>query len=126
MNEPLDEPLDGLAANLAQKCDRERRRSFARGPKPIGKVLAQLITSRGYGRLQADQDLQHAWAATVGEALAKQSRACRVYRSKLEVLVANSTTRHVLEFDRQRLLEEMRRHLPDARITDLRFRVGAL
>lgn len=122
----MDQRHRELADDLARKCDRERRRSYARQPKPIGNVLAQLITARGYGRVQADGQLQQAWTAVVGERLAPHSRACRIYRGKLEVLVANSTARQELEFDRQRLLDEVRRQLPDAGIRELRFRVGAL
>ena len=49
----LDDPQTAATDFLARR-DREQRRYHARKPKSIGNVIAQLITVRGYGRIQAD------------------------------------------------------------------------
>jgi predicted nucleic acid-binding Zn ribbon protein len=113
-------------ADFNAKRDQEQRRYFARRPKKIGDVLAQLITLRGYGRFQANAELAAAWEAAAGESLARCSRAGLVRRGRLEVIVSNSTTMQELSFQKQQILAELIRHLPDARIRDLRFRVGTI
>jgi hypothetical protein len=79
-------------ADFAARREREKRREFARRPKRIADVLAELITTRGYGRIEADRQFGAAWTAAAGELLARSSRAGRLHRGKLEVLVANSIT----------------------------------
>ena len=49
--------INDAGAEFAARREREQRRHYARRPKKIGDVLAQLFTSRGYGRVQADGEL---------------------------------------------------------------------
>ena len=113
-------------ADFHARRDREQRRLYARKPKKISDVLAQLITARGYGRIQADADFAAAWQAAVGPALAKYTHPGRLRRGVLEVTVANSMTIQELTFQKQQLLTKLQTQLPDARIRDLRFRVGSI
>jgi predicted nucleic acid-binding Zn ribbon protein len=113
-------------SDFENRREREQRRFHARRPKKIGDVMARLITLRGYGRLQANADLAAAWAAAAGDPLARASRAGQIRRGKLEVTVSNSTSMQELSFQKQRILAELTRRLPDARIRDVRFRVGAI
>ena len=112
--------------DFAARRDKEQRRHHARKPKTIRDVMAQLITLRGYGRFQADAALAEAWAAAAGVALARFSRAGQIRRGKLEVIVSNSTIMQELGFQKQHVLAELTRRLPDARIRDLRFRIGSI
>ena len=89
-------------------------------------MLAQLITARGYGRIQADADFTAAWQAAAGDALARHSRPGRLRRGQLEITVTNSTVVQELTFQKQRLLAELQAQAPTARIRDLRFRLGAI
>jgi predicted nucleic acid-binding Zn ribbon protein len=89
-------------------------------------VLAQLITSRGYGRIQADADFTAAWQAAVGDALARHTRPGRLRRGLLEITVTNSTVVQELTFQKQHILAELQALLPTARVRDLRFRLGAI
>lgn len=95
-------------------------------PKKIADVLSELITRRGYGRLQASSLLASAWAQAAGELLARYSRVGQIKRGVLEVYVANSTLVQELTFQKQGILNELARTLPDERITDLRCRVGPI
>jgi predicted nucleic acid-binding Zn ribbon protein len=89
-------------------------------------VLAQLITARGYGRIQATADFTAAWQAAAGERLARHTRPGRLRRGLLDITVTNSTVVQELTFQKQRILAELQAALPTARIRDLRFRIGAI
>jgi predicted nucleic acid-binding Zn ribbon protein len=115
-----------IAADFTARRDREQRRHYARRPKKIADVLAQLITLRGYGRIQADADFGAAWQAAAGPALARHTRAGRLRRGVLEITVTNSTVVQELTFQKQRILAELEAQVPDARIRDLRFRIGSI
>jgi predicted nucleic acid-binding Zn ribbon protein len=106
--------------------DREQRRFHARKPKKIGDVLAQVITARGYGRVQSIEHLAAAWQTAAGETLASSSRLGQLKRGVLEVTVNNSTVVQELTFQKQQILTTLRSELPDTKIRDLRFRVGAI
>ena len=81
---------------------------------------------RGYGRIQADTNFAAAWKSVVGEGLAKFTHTGRLRRGVLEVTVANSMTIQELTFQKQQILKQLQTTLPDAKIRDLRFRVGSI
>lgn len=112
--------------DLAAKQERHTRGFYARQPKKLANVVAQVITKRGYAAAAGDDRLRQAWAAAIGPAMAAQCEATRINRGRLEVIVANSTVRQEIQFDERRLLKAVREALPDTRITGLRFRVGKL
>jgi predicted nucleic acid-binding Zn ribbon protein len=111
------------ATDFAARRDREEKRSFARRPKKIADVLAQLIHKRGYGRLAANEQLAEAWSAAAGT-LARFSRPGKLGRGSLEITVSNSTIMQEFTFQKERILSELTQKLPDAKIRNLRFRVG--
>jgi predicted nucleic acid-binding Zn ribbon protein len=115
-----------IATDFAARRGREQRRHYARRPKKIADVLAQLITARGYGRIQANADFTTAWQKAAGPALARFTRPGQIRRGQLEVTVANSTIVQELTFQRERILAALQAALPDARLRDLRFRLGAI
>ena len=120
-------PIDPHAvADFAARRDREQRRQYARRPKKIADVLAQLITARGYGRIQADADFADAWRIAAGETLARYTRPGRLRRGQLEITVSNSTIVQELTFQKERILAELQAQAPDARIRALRFRIGTI
>ena len=120
------QPAQEAAADFIARRDRERRRYYARKPKAIADVLAQLITARGYGRIQATADFTVAWQKAAGETIAKFTRPGRVRRGNLEVTVSNSTIVQELTFQKQQILTQLQTDLPDAKIRDIRFRIGSI
>ena len=114
------------AADFIARRDQEQRRHFARAPKKIGNILAQLITKRGYGRVQSTQDFTAAWQTAAGPTLSPFTQPGPLKRGKLEITVSNSTVVQELTFQKQQILAELKRQLPDAKITDLRFRIGQI
>jgi predicted nucleic acid-binding Zn ribbon protein len=120
------QPTSESAAEFVARRDREQRRHYARKPKTIGDVLAQLITARGYGRLQANEDFTAAWHAAVGETIARYTRPGRLRRGVLEVTATNSMMVQELTFQKQHVVAKLQTEFPDARIRDLKFRIGAI
>jgi predicted nucleic acid-binding Zn ribbon protein len=114
------------ATDFVARRQREQRRHYARRPKKIADVLAQLITARGYGRIQADADFTAVWQQAAGPALARFTRPGQIRRGQLEVTVASSTILQELTFQKQRILTALQAELPDAHIRDLRFRLGSI
>ncbi len=99
---------------------------MAKGPEPIGEILAQLMARRGFARVLSAEAFDSAWRAAAGETLAAFTRPGAVRRGKLEVTVANSTLVQELSFQKSRLLKSLAELLPDEKIEDLRFRVGSV
>jgi predicted nucleic acid-binding Zn ribbon protein len=98
----------------------------ARGPQPIGEVLAQLMARSGFARVRSASALEAAWTKAAGPLLAQHTRVGAVRRGKLEVLVAHSTLVQELGFQKAAILAALANELPDERIDDLRLRVGAI
>ena len=101
-------------------------RSPNRRPQKMGDVLAELLARRGYARPQAANAYEQAWAAAAGEMLAKHTRVGLVRRGALEVTVANSVLLQELTFQKESILGQLSRLLPDERIANLRLRVGPI
>jgi len=99
---------------------------MARGPEAIGDVLGQLMARRGFAGVRRAATCEEAWRQAAGELAAEHSRVGAVRRGTLEVLVGNSTLLQELTFQKQTLLETLGELLPDEKIRDLRFRVGAI
>lgn len=118
-------PQDDIADFTARRA-KEQRRYHWRRPKKIADVLAQLITARGYGRIQGSVDMQSAWRAAVGETLGRFTRAGALRRGQLEITVANSAALQELTFQKQQILASLQRELADTSIRSLRFRIGAI
>ena len=114
------------AADFQARRDREQRRHYARKPKKIADVLAQLITTRGYGRIQSDANLSEAWQNAAGATIARFTRPGKIRRSTLEVTASNSAILQELTFQKQQIISRLQAALPDATIRDIRFRIGSI
>ena len=95
-----------------------------RGPQTIGNVLSELMSRRGYARVQGAAACEAAWSEAAGPLAAKYTRVGLLRRGTLEVVVANSTLVQELGFQKQALVKQLAELLPDHGITNLRFRVG--
>ena len=95
-----------------------------RGPQTIGNVLSELMSRRGYARVQSAAAYDAAWREAAGALVAEYTRVGALRRGTLEVVVANSTLVQELGFQKQTLLTTLAQLLPDEGIQNLRFRVG--
>jgi predicted nucleic acid-binding Zn ribbon protein len=104
-----------------------RRHIAEKGPERLGEVVARLFTARGWGRSQERLRLEHAWSAAAGAEHAPHTRVGSLRRGVLEVIVDNAVLLQELAgFHKRRLLQQLRRLLPNTTVTDLRFRAGVL
>ena len=97
---------------------------MARGPQTIGNVLSELMSRRGYARIQSAAIYDAAWSEAAGPLASKYTRPGQVRGGTLEVVVGNSTLMQELGFQKQDLLDALAKLLPNEGIKSLRFRVG--
>ncbi len=96
-----------------------------RGPRALSDILGELFTVRGYGRFLAQQELEDAWNAAVGEPLCRQTRLGEVRRGVLNVTVSHpALLEELAAFRKPELLAALRTGAPGTTIHDIRFRVG--
>jgi predicted nucleic acid-binding Zn ribbon protein len=116
---------DELDFTNAQKLVRQRQ-YFSPRPKQAANVIAQLMARKGYGQQQAAEELSSVWKNIVGENFCAQTQVGLIRLGVLEVIVASSVLIQRLEFEKKRLLAELKRHLPNNQLKDIRFRIGKL
>ncbi len=116
--EPTEEEIE--AWNLSQI---QQRRSNLHA-KPIATVMRKLMAQRGYAAIQATSELHEKWSEIVGEVLAKMTCPGNVSRGTLQVVVSDSGAMQELSFRKKQILAALKSKLPEAKIEDLRFRVG--
>ncbi|HZU34276.1 MAG TPA: DUF721 domain-containing protein [Gemmataceae bacterium] len=99
-----------------------------KGPEPLSEILSRLFSARGWGRRQAQLQLEQAWEEAAGPEYAAQTRVGALRRGGvLEVIVGNAVVMQELaHFQKRRLLEKLRQRLPGTTLTDLRFRAGTI
>lgn len=94
------------------------------GVRHVSEVVAEILARTGLGGSQSAREVQAAWAEIVGPPLDGLSRVSRLFRGKLEVVVAHSAALQELTFRKRHILQELQKRWPDQRIRDLKFRVG--
>ena len=99
---------------------------MAKGPKPIGDVLSELMSRQGFASVKGAAAWDEAWRRAAGAATQEYSRVGNLRRGVLEICVANSTVMQELCFRKAALLKALQKQIPDASLENLRFRVGAL
>ena len=97
-----------------------------RPPHKIGDVLAELMARRGYARVQGAGECAEAWQQAAGAAIGAVSRAVQIRRGVLEVLVDHSIVVQEIGYQKAALVKRLAELLPDAKIRDLKLRVGPL
>jgi predicted nucleic acid-binding Zn ribbon protein len=126
MKGPPQDGRDDELAELAARGALQRRRFFGGQPKSAADVIAQLVQKRGYAQVRVDRERREAWQTAAGPHFAAVTEPGQIRRGVLEVTAANSLVMQELTFEKERLLAEIQQALPDARIKQLRFRVGQI
>jgi predicted nucleic acid-binding Zn ribbon protein len=94
-------------------------------PERVGEILGRLFAARGWGRQQERLRLEETWAEALGLAQAGYTRVAGLRKGILEIIVGNAILlQELAHYQKRRLLEQLRRRLPDLLIHDLRFRAG--
>jgi predicted nucleic acid-binding Zn ribbon protein len=135
MNRPPSDPLsEQLAAERLAELDQRRatqqRRFYARRPKRIANVVAQLVQRKGYAQIRAAGEREEAWREAVqqqgGEQWAAATRVAGLRRGVFAVQVANSLLMQELTFQKEPLLKRLQDALPEDGIKQIKFSVGQI
>ena len=118
------EPAESAEQTQAYCQEISRRQRYTRAPQKIADVVSGLLARRGYAQVQTHSQLHQAWEQAAGKNAAQSSRAGKVRRGVLEVMVANSALLQELSFQKKQILKKLKQLAPDQKIRDLRFRVG--
>ncbi len=102
MNENLGDQFEDLERRRTQ----QQRRFFARRPKQIGNLLAQVVQRRGYAQVRTANERDEAWQTAVGE-VASATRVGSLRRGTLQIEVANSLLMQELTFRKEELLRKL-------------------
>lgn len=95
----------------------------AKGPEKIGEIIGRLFAARGWGRKQERLRLERAWAEAAGPQYQANTRVGAIRRNVFEVEVRGAVVlQELAQFHKRRLLEALRKLLPEITLTDLRFR----
>jgi hypothetical protein len=98
-----------------------------KGPERVGEIVSRLMTARGWGRRQERLRFERAWAESIGEPGARQTRVGGLRRGVLEIIVGNAVLMQELaHFRKRKLLQELQSRLTGITLKDLRFRAGVI
>lgn len=115
---------DPVMRDLMDDYDRKAWRP--REPQAIGSIVSGLLARRGYGQMAAADELEAVWTELAGAKLAGQTQLGKVQRGVLAVAASSSAVVQELTFQKARLVAELGRRLPQAKIRDIRIRVAAI
>ncbi len=102
----------------------QEKRRDATGPQSAARVIARLLSSRGYDREQSAGQLATAWEAVAPPAFRNRSRAGAVRRGVLEVVVSHSALVQEMGFHKEEVLRRLGEAIPAEGIADIKCRVG--
>ncbi len=108
---------------MSERSDARRPRS--KGPVSLREVLTDVTRLRGLHAREGQQQLREQWVAIAGAAVAAQTQVVGIKGGILEVQVAHSTLLSELaNFEKPRLLKQMRKSYPELGLKGLRFRLN--
>ncbi|MCM2373119.1 DUF721 domain-containing protein [Aporhodopirellula aestuarii] len=96
-----------------------------RGARRIGTIVSQLMSRRGYASVASDNAMTASIAKSVGPALAGSIMVGKLNRGVLQVYAVDSVVMQELTFQKRQILRALIKDHPQAKITDIRFKLGA-
>lgn len=91
----------------------------------IGSLVSQLISRRGYAQIAATNQFQSVIESVIGQGLAAHVTVGKLRRGVLVVFADDSVVIQELTFQKRSILARIEKELPEANVTDLRFKVQA-
>jgi len=93
--------------------------------RPIGSLVSQLMSRRGYAQISAGQAIHEQIAALLDSHLSSSFQVGNLRAGVLQIYAADSVTLQELNFRKRAILKHLKQSLPESRVTDLRFRIQA-
>jgi predicted nucleic acid-binding Zn ribbon protein len=110
--------------NLHQ--DLLHKQVFPRKEQHLAEALSRLMTKRGYAQVQTAACSAEAWRKAAGAELAQETQPGQIKRGVLEVIVRHPAVVQELTFVKAQLVKKLSQLIPEQKIRDLKFRVGAV
>lgn len=109
---------------LAQAARLIRQRQISpRMPRPIRKLVNQVISRRGLAQTAVQAELVQAWNQVCPTETVSQTSVGPVRNGNFQVFVANSLVNQQLNFEKAKLLAALREQLPQAKLKGMVFKV---
>ena len=104
--------------------DLQQKQRFIPTPSRMDNLVSQLLTRRGYARVQAASQQAELWNKLVGEEVAKSMRVGSIRRGVLEVLCQSSAVMQELAFKKETLIKQLNHELLGKQLVDIKLRVA--
>ena len=104
--------------------DLQQKQRFIPTPSKMDNLVSQLLTRRGYARVQAASQQAELWNKLVGEEVAKSTRVGSIRRGVLEVLCQSSAVMQELAFKKETLIKQLNHELLGKQLVDIKLRVA--
>ena len=91
-------------------------------PKPIKTVLSDYFKGTNFKKINATISISTAWENIVGETIAKKTEIQNFKNGKVTVKTANPIWRNELIFQKEDLLNRLKKEEPELNIKELEFR----
>lgn len=95
------------------------------GPRRIDSIINQLMARKGYAQVKSASALHDSVVAVIGAPLSQTVRVGDVKAGILYIYANDSTSMQELTFQKRKILKRVQLDHAQAKITDVRFRVGA-
>jgi len=92
----------------------------------IGTIISQLMSRRGYASVAAENAMMQSIAGSVGPALAGSITVGKLSRGVLQIYAVDSVVMQELTFQKRQIIKRLAKDHPQAKITDVRFRLQTL
>ena len=90
----------------------------------VSLALSELISLRGFARVQGDAQLQAAWDQAAGCDIARHTKVAGLSRGTLQVLVANPALLAELNgFHKTNILKALQQTRPEYKVKQLKFKL---
>lgn len=106
--------------------DLARKQVYPRREQHLAEALSRLMSKRGYAQVQTAACSDEAWKKAAGADLAQDTRPGQIRRGVLEVIVRHPAVVQELTFVKAQLVKKLSQLIPEQKIRDLKFRVGAV
>lgn len=104
--------------------DLQQKQRFIPTPSKMDNLVSQVLTRRGYARVQAASQQAELWSKLVGEEVAKSTRVGSIRRGVLEVLCQSSAVMQELAFKKETLIKQLNTELLGKQLVDIKLRVA--
>ncbi len=91
--------------------------------RPIGSLISQLMSRRGYAQLRASEVMQQHVAAVLDPHLRDAFQVGALRSGVLQIYATDSVTLQELNFRKRAILKQLQQTMPESRVSDVRFRI---